>query len=72
MELEDRSTSKLTWNKVKEIRRMYDIGYTQTKLAERFGVSTTCIYKIIHNKSWKQSSVKEWVRSLTTINGRNI
>lgn len=49
-----RPSLKLDFEKAKEIRRLYASGkYTQTKLAEIFGVKKTQIGYIIQSKRWK-------------------
>jgi len=45
--------AKLTWKKVKEIRKLYSHGgYTQKQLALTFDVSAVCIRYILINKTW--------------------
>ncbi len=44
--------AKLTWESVEEIRNLHSDGISQYELAERFGVDTSRICRIIHNKIW--------------------
>ena len=45
--------SKLTENDVYGIRRLYQFGgISQDKLAEKFGVSQSQIWRIVHGKNW--------------------
>lgn len=45
--------AKLTWEKVDEIRQLYNTGeFSQIKLAEIFGVYRSCIEKITNNHRW--------------------
>lgn len=47
--------SKLTWDIVSEIRRVYvPRKVTFEELGKRFGVDMTCIAKVIYNESWKE------------------
>lgn len=46
--------AKLTWSKVREIRRLYSSGIYQRALAEKFGVSRQHISMIVLNKSWRE------------------
>lgn len=49
----DRSGSaRLTWEKVREIRRLAADGQSRTDLARRFGVAIPTIRSIVINKSW--------------------
>lgn len=50
---------KLTWPKVGEIRRLYEEGTSQGKLARMFGVGTNQIGKIVRGESWQRGMVKE-------------
>ena len=50
----DRQHSKLTKNKVLEIRSLYSSGnFTQRDLADRFSISQTNISDIVNRKRWK-------------------
>lgn len=43
----------LTPDVVREIRLLYDTGeYTQVALANKYGLTGTSIYKIVHRRSW--------------------
>ena len=47
------STTKLNWDKVAEIRRLYSSGdYLQKQLGNMFSVNTQQISRIITNKRW--------------------
>lgn len=55
---EDNPSSKLTWRKVKNIRKKYISGdkrYGLKGLAKKYGVSNVMIGKIINNKCWKET-----------------
>ena len=50
---EDNPFSKLTWDKVGEIRNMYSMGeYTIVYISKLFNISTTTINNIVKNKTW--------------------
>jgi len=50
---ENNGMAKLTWIQVKEIRNLYTTGkYTMKQLANKFGVTQSCIGNIIRNKLW--------------------
>jgi hypothetical protein len=55
---EDNHFSKLTWEKVREIRRRYAWlgigGDGARKLAKEFGVDSKTIWLIVNNKRWKE------------------
>ena len=45
---------KLNYEKAKEIRYQYsNKTYSLRELAAKYNVSDTCIYDVVHNKSWK-------------------
>lgn len=45
--------TKLTWKKVRKIRRLYSTGnFSQTELGLRFGITQASINYIVHNKRW--------------------
>lgn len=51
----DNGNSRLTWEKVDQIRSSYAAGgVTQTALAERFEVSQTLISEIVRGKTWQR------------------
>ena len=53
---EDVTGSKLTWDKVREIRAMYETGdFTQQSLATQFDVSKQIIHRIVHNRQWVEN-----------------
>lgn len=50
---ESNPAAVLTWDKVREIRRLYhEQGHTQTGLAQIHGVTQALIWLIVHNKKW--------------------
>lgn len=50
---ENARTSKLDWNKVREIRILYSKGgVTQSDLGEEYGVTKVTISDIVNNKTW--------------------
>ena len=50
--------SKLTWDIVKDIRRLYASGkFTMPELADKFKVHTQSIWNIVNNKTWKVKGV---------------
>lgn len=49
------SFSKLTWNEVNEIRRLYSLRvYSMGSIARKFGVSKASISNIVKNKLWRR------------------
>lgn len=53
-----RGTNKMTWEKVREMRLIYEAATpkpTYTFLAKRFGVNRSTAYRIIAKKSWKET-----------------
>lgn len=51
---ERHANTKLTFRKVSKIRRKYATGkYSMKSLANKFGISTTAVFRIIRNKTWK-------------------
>lgn len=49
---ENSSSAKLTTQQVLEIRRLRTDGWTQTKLAEHFGVSQAAIWFLLAGRTW--------------------
>lgn len=48
-------TSKLTWERVRMIRKVYATGkYTQQQIADKLGVSQTTIGHIVTNRTWRE------------------
>lgn len=48
-------SAKLTWEKVREIRRIRkEEGLSTIKLAKMFDVSQSTVYNIVRNKTWKE------------------
>lgn len=54
-----KSSSPLDWIDVGHIRRMCDKGVRgmQARMARKYGVTQSCIYKIVNNKSWKPEKI---------------
>jgi len=55
---EDALRSKLTQEQVNEIRRTYirgDKQFGQYALGRKFGVTNSCVWRIIHGDNWAQS-----------------
>jgi DNA-binding transcriptional regulator LsrR (DeoR family) len=50
---EDHWAAKLNEEKVAQIRDLYNRGWTQVKLAEKFGVSRSLINKIVKWLIWR-------------------
>ncbi len=50
--------SKLTEEKVKQIRKLYKKGKKMRELAEEFNVSMSIISKVVRNKSWADENYK--------------
>lgn len=51
------SSSKLTWEKVKEIRNFYKIGkFSCSELSKKFDVTYATISSVIKNVSWKEEN----------------
>lgn len=51
---ERQGLSKLTWELVREIRRLRAAGWEQISLAKHFGVSQATIWQIVSGKTWKE------------------
>jgi group I intron endonuclease len=52
---ENNGQAKLTWEIVREIRRLAKEGILQKELARRFNTSTGYMSTLINNKSWRES-----------------
>jgi hypothetical protein len=52
---EDHPLSKLTWDKVREIRRLSSEGASSRQLAVQFCVTKENICMVVKNKTWKES-----------------
>lgn len=52
--LRHNASSRLTVEQVTEIRRRFHAGEVQSNLAKEFAVSTSAIWFIVHEKTWKQ------------------
>lgn len=49
----EKATSKLTWDSVREIRKMLMKGLTHSVISAKYGVSQSVISEIKNNKTWK-------------------
>jgi DNA invertase Pin-like site-specific DNA recombinase len=47
--------AKLSWDKVREIRRRAANGESGASLARAFGVSETATYRVIGNSTWHEN-----------------
>jgi DNA-binding XRE family transcriptional regulator len=56
---ENHPQTKLTWEKVREIRRLTKEGWGQRRLAKRFGVGKTTIFNIKNNIYWREDINKK-------------
>lgn len=45
--------SKLSSNAAQQIRNLSKLGYTQREIAQHFGVSQTCVGRVINHDTWK-------------------
>jgi excinuclease UvrABC nuclease subunit len=54
---ENNGSAKLDWEKVREIRRLYDEGETQVKIRKMFDVSKSAVYNIVKHISWKDDPI---------------
>jgi len=50
---ENNHNSKLTYKKVKEIRRLKKQGYSVKDLAKKYEISESVMYGVVSNRSWK-------------------
>lgn len=48
----DHKCSKLTWDEVREIRKLYKDGYKQIQIADKFSIDQTSVSLIVNNKTW--------------------
>lgn len=52
---EENYNTKLTWEKVREIRRLYSqTSHSYSTLSKLYGVGLTCILKIVRFQTWKE------------------
>lgn len=51
---EQNSRAKLTWPKVRQIRKLHPKGHSTRQLAQRFGVAQATITAILQNRTWKE------------------
>ncbi len=49
-----RHSTKLDWNKVREIRARVSSGEKPFAIMGEYGISSTTIHNIVHNNSWKE------------------
>jgi hypothetical protein len=42
---------------IREIRKTYGKKITMKEIADKYNVSVTCVFRIIHNKSWKEDGI---------------
>jgi len=55
---ERHSQALLNWNKIREIREKYNTGkYTQKDLGLEYGVTESCIGRIVRNEIWIENQV---------------
>lgn len=52
---EDNPTAKLTWARVRAIRKMGRLGLKPREIADRFRISRRQVYSILGNKSWRDT-----------------
>lgn len=45
---------KLTWDEVREIRRLFQEGASKVALAKSFGVTRTSVHWIVTNRQWRE------------------
>lgn len=58
---------KLTWSDVKEIREKFNQGYTKYRLAKKFNISFSNVFKIVNNLTWKLPTTNSQTTNLLTI-----
>jgi hypothetical protein len=52
---QNRRSTKLTFEDARRIREMYAMGgWSHSRLGEVFGVGESIVWKILHNKSWRE------------------
>lgn len=51
---EESPNSKLTWEKVRDIRKRSESGETQRSIAARYGIDKSNVAAIIRKKTWKE------------------
>lgn len=67
--LDNFNSKKLSWEDVREIRRLYSDTETHPdEIAERFGVGTGTVYSVVMNVTWKDPAYKYRVRSRKGLN----
>lgn len=49
---------RLTAEQADRIREFYKKGVSQQALADRYGVSQNCIFRIVNNLTWKEEKTK--------------
>lgn len=50
---ENNPRAQLSWDKVKEMRRLWANGTTCIQLAEQFGVTKSCVNNVVSGSAWK-------------------
>ena len=48
---------KLSWEKVRSMRRSYAMGMSQVQLSREFNMSVIQVGRIVNNLSWKQENI---------------
>lgn len=56
---EKNSLAKLTWEQVREIRRLHSEGYGNGEIGRRFGVSHSHVWQIVKHKAWLRDPLEE-------------
>jgi hypothetical protein len=51
---EDNPMAKLDWDKVRDIRKRVSDGESPLSLSQKFGVSSTVVYKLVKGLTWKE------------------
>ena len=60
---EENGMHKLTWDKVRTIRRLYHLGtYSQRNLAAAYHVNRKVILEIVHGRIWKEVPAETEIR----------
>lgn len=50
------SSAKLTWEQVREARRLYGDGISQADLCRNYGVNPSTMHSIVKNKTWRENA----------------
>jgi hypothetical protein len=51
-----KQATKLSMEKAREIRKLFDANVTQLEIAKRYGVSHQLIHKVVYQEAWRESS----------------